>query len=82
MTLREVNACVEGHRRQQRLEEQRIAWAVANLLNAWTKEKVTPAQLLGEDSEPDSVIRAEDFDTVEEYRAAIRARREAMEDDD
>jgi hypothetical protein len=53
---------------------------VANLLNAWVKEKITPAQLLGE-PEP-YVIRAEDFDSVEEFRAAIRAQMAKNEEDD
>ena len=80
LTPRELKACVEGHREQQRLEERRIAWAVANMLNAWVKEKITPAQLLGE-PEPD-VIRAEDFDSLEEFRAAIRARRKDREEEE
>lgn len=58
-----------------------MAWLAAAIINVWTTEKVTPAQLLGEDTESD-VIRAEDFDSVEEFRAAVRARRKAMEEDD
>lgn len=80
LTPRELAACVDGHREQQKLEERRLAWVVANLLNAWVKEEITPAQLLGE-PEP-YVLRAEDFDSVEEFRAAIRAQMAKKEEDD
>lgn len=78
LTPREIRAASKGYERRWKAETRRLAWVTANLLNAWVRDRVTPDQLLGEQSE---TISAEEFDSVEEWRAALRERRRAMEEE-
>jgi hypothetical protein len=47
MTPREFWLTVEGFRKQEERQMERLAWQTAYLLQPWSKKKVTVDKLLG-----------------------------------
>jgi hypothetical protein len=47
MTLSEFDIYVRGHMKRMETNQELLAWHAANLMNCWTKKKVTADKLLG-----------------------------------
>ena len=47
MTPREIGYVVKGYTKRLERSHELLAWHAANIMNCWTKKKVTPQKLLG-----------------------------------
>jgi hypothetical protein len=51
LTPEEVFICLEAHAENIRTSQRLLAWQMAPVLNAWSKDRVTPAKMLGEEDQ-------------------------------
>lgn len=70
MTLRTLFLCIDGYQRREHHDMRKRAWEVAHHINIWSKDGVTPGQLIG-DEKPAPI-----FTDAEEYRAYMREKRQ------
>ena len=68
LTPFEFQCALKGYNNETKRQQQMLAWAQANLMNCWTKRRITPQKLLGAKDLPRSA------DGIAAYYRAKRKR--------
>jgi len=74
MSLCEFDLFVRGYMKRIETQQELLAWHACNIMNCWSKKKLTPTMLLGKTGNANP-------QTLEELQVAMKTQRDKVEAD-